>query len=77
MPERAMAGGVTGMHSFATQSRTLSRYCQDLRHLIYWMEKDRSLSAPPEKIIGLRKLLVDMEQELQRHPLRRMAHSRQ
>ncbi len=74
MPVRAVDGGVTGMHPFTPQSRSLTRYCQDLRHLIYWMEKDRSLSAPPEKIRGLRKLLGDMEQQLLH---RQAAHNRQ
>jgi len=33
----------------------------DLTNLIYWMEHDRSLDAQPDKIVLLRKLLVNLE----------------
>jgi len=46
------------------RARSLTRYCRDLRHLIYWMENDRSLDAQPGKIRELRQMLVDMESQL-------------
>ncbi len=56
----------------SAQARSLTRYCHDLRHLIYWMENDRSLDAQPEKIVELRHMLLDMEEQLaHRAPLRK------
>ena len=40
----------------------------DLRQLIYWMENDRSLDAQPEKIFFLKKLLVDIEDGIDKGP---------
>ncbi len=40
--------------------RELLESRRDLTNLIYWMEHDRSLDAQPDKIVLLRKLLVNL-----------------
>jgi len=54
----------TGIHTGRRASKqrwdvSLSR--GDLQQLIHWMEHDRRLEAPPEKIESLKRLLVDVD----------------
>ncbi len=61
-----VTSGIGGIGEPAPGTRTLSRYCRDLRHLIYWMENDRSLGARPGKIRELRQMLTALESQLSR-----------
>ena len=48
--------------------RKLVESCSDLRQLVYWMENDRSLGAQADKIVFLKGLLVDVEDQIKKVP---------
>lgn len=71
MREQIIGRAIPTVPVASHRARSLTRYCQDLRHLIYWMENDRSLDARPEKIQELRRMLVDLERQLLHLPIGR------
>lgn len=54
-------------HMLVPRRRGLRESRCDLRQLIYWMENDRRLDAAPDKIVLLRKLLAEIENQLEIH----------